>query len=82
MEVYLANRGIALTDTIHAADALRFDPSCPFGAKRHPAMVALMRDVLTNEPKAIHRTALKTDGSGRAERVDGQSPKQMLGRCW
>jgi hypothetical protein len=42
--------------------ALRYHPACPFGAHRTPAMVALVRDVRTNEPRAIHRTALTLDG--------------------
>jgi putative DNA primase/helicase len=33
-------------------------------------MVCLVRDVVTNEPKAIHRTALTLDG--RKVKVDGQ----------
>ncbi len=45
-----------------AGEAIRFHSSCPFGGQRVPAMVCLVRDVLTNEPKAIHRTALSRDG--------------------
>ena len=45
-----------------AGEAVRFHPRCPFGAERAPAMVCLVRDVLTNEPKAIHRTALSLEG--------------------
>jgi len=43
-------------------DALRFHPSCPFGSDKLPCMVALYRDISTNEPKAIHRTALTPEG--------------------
>lgn len=42
--------------------AIRYHPACPFGSHRTPAMVALVRDVRTNEPRAIHRTALTLDG--------------------
>lgn len=42
--------------------SLRFHPECPFGTHRTPAMVALVRDVRTNQPRAIHRTALTLDG--------------------
>lgn len=76
---YLAARGIKLLDHVVAADSLRFHSACPFGRERHPAMLAIMRDVLTNEPKAIHRTALKPDGSGKTAMPDGQSAKRMLG---
>lgn len=42
-------------------------------------MIALMRDIRTNEAKAIHRTALRPDGSDKAEMPDGGPPKRMLG---
>jgi hypothetical protein len=38
-----------------------------------------MRDVVTDEPKAVHRTALQSDGRGKAEISGGGSPKRMLG---
>lgn len=41
-------------------------------------MVCLFRDILTDEPRAIHRTALAADGNGKAK-VEGMDPKQMLG---
>jgi hypothetical protein len=39
----------------------RFHPSCPFGGERLPCMLALVREIRTNAPVAIHRTALTTD---------------------
>jgi hypothetical protein len=45
-----------------AGEAIRYHASCPFRGVRTPAMVCLIRDVRTNEPKAIHRTALSLDG--------------------
>jgi putative DNA primase/helicase len=45
-----------------AGSAIRLHSSCPFAGKRTPAMVCLVRDILTNEPRAIHRTALSPDG--------------------
>jgi len=45
---------------------LRFHPACPMGdGKKVAAMVALMRNIFTNEPRAIHRTPLLADGSGK-----------------
>jgi putative DNA primase/helicase len=42
--------------------ALRFHPACPFkGAARHPSLLALRRDIRTDQPRAIHRTALSAD---------------------
>lgn len=59
---YLARRGVSLPSGAAGA-AIRFHGACPFKGAKTPAMVALVRDVATNEPKAIHRTALALDGS-------------------
>jgi hypothetical protein len=61
-EAYLKGRGLRLPDGA-ANEAVRFHSCCPFAGERVPAMVCLVRDVVTNEPKAIHRTALTQDGS-------------------
>lgn len=58
VEVYLRARGLK---SITVMD-LRFHPACPFAGTRTPALVALVRDIGTNEPKAVHRTALTPDG--------------------
>nr|WP_137831777.1 toprim domain-containing protein [Methylobacterium sp. L1A1] len=62
VEAYLAReRGLEPFEAL--ARTVRFHPACPFaGGFRTPAMVALVRDVRTNVPKAIHRTALTLDG--------------------
>ena len=65
---YLAMRGItepaAIDDRV-----LRFHPSCPYGEKaRHPCMLALLRDIKTDKPRAIHRTAL-TPAGGKIGRM-------------
>lgn len=71
-ERYLASRGLVAPP---AAD-LRFHPHCFHGPTRtfHPALIAA---VLGGDP-AIHRTFLKSDGSGKAE---VESPKLALGAC-
>ena len=57
-ESYLASRGLQYSGT-----ALRWHPSCPFGkGERHACMVALVRNIRTNEPQAIHRTAIDSYG--------------------
>lgn len=61
VETYLARRGLTLPDEA-AGEAIRFHPACPFRGQRMSCMVALVADVVTNAPKAIHRTALTTDG--------------------
>ena len=70
MDLYLRSRGLRLTNEI-ANESIRFHPRCPFKSQRVPAMVALVRDVVTNEPRAIHRTVLTTDG--RKAEVNGVS---------
>ena len=68
--VYLAQRGINV-DALDLHHGLRWHPSCPWEMGRHGCMVALFTDVITNEPKAIHRTAVTPAGA----KVD----KKMLG---
>lgn len=66
VQAYLASRGLDLPAEIASA-VLRFHPACPWRDEndalvRIPAMIGLMRNVLTNEPVAIHRTRLTEDG--------------------
>lgn len=71
--VYLASRKIG--GPIECED-LCFHPRCPAGeGQRRPAMVALLRDIVTNEPCGIHRTFLLPDGAGK-----DPLGKKMLGR--
>jgi len=70
-EAYLNSRRLELDTGEDWLRVLRFHPSCPFGSERAPAMIALMRDILTDEPRCIQRTRLTSDGS----KVD----RQMLG---
>jgi putative DNA primase/helicase len=49
-------------------ESLGFHPACTFGDERLPCMVALVRNIQTDEPQAIHRTALKL--GPRPERID------------
>lgn len=60
VESYLARRGLSLPD--NPGEVLRYHDACPFAGTRTPAMVALVRNIRTNEPQAIHRTALSLDG--------------------
>jgi putative DNA primase/helicase len=59
VETYLARRGLTLPR--RGGEALRYHPSCPFAGAKVPAMIALVRNVATNAPQAIHRTALDAD---------------------
>jgi hypothetical protein len=59
---YFTKRGIAiLTDDIDET-VLRYHPNSPFGSDKQPCLLALMRDVQTNEPRAIQRTAIDKSG--------------------
>jgi putative DNA primase/helicase len=60
--LYLENRGVQLDEW--PAD-LRFHPACPFGDERAPCLIALVRDIRSDKPVGIHRTAIKSDGSGK-----------------
>jgi len=68
-EEYLRRRHLELPDDDHA---LRFYSPCPFADTAYPALVALFRDVLTDEPKAIHRIALAPGGILIAKRMLGR----------
>jgi DNA polymerase len=53
-------------------EVLRFHPDCPFGpGARHPCLLALLRDPLTDEPTGIQRVALTPDvfGTGKVRRM-------------
>jgi putative DNA primase/helicase len=59
-EQYLARRGIQVSD--EALDVLGFHWHCPFSDHRRvPALVALVQDIITGEPIAIHRRELTPD---------------------
>jgi phage/plasmid primase-like uncharacterized protein len=72
VEHYLAQRQLTLP---LGAEALRFHPACPFAGTATPAMVALVRNIESNEPQAIHRTAL--DVSGRKIEINGSSKRSL-----
>jgi hypothetical protein len=71
---YLADvRGIDLAMLPPDVDkVLRFHPRCPFAGMRHPCLLALMRDAVTDAPTGIHRIAL----TSKAEKIE----RRMLGR--
>jgi putative DNA primase/helicase len=61
-EQYLVGRGIQVPD--EALDVLGFHWHCPFGERRRaPALVALVQDIITGEPIAIHRRELTPDAA-------------------
>nr|WP_321182148.1 toprim domain-containing protein [Methylobacterium sp. Leaf122] len=60
VEGYLARRGLSLPN--NPGEVLRYHDGCPFAGTHTPAMVALVRNIRTDRPQAIHRTALSLDG--------------------
>jgi hypothetical protein len=83
-EAYLIGRGIIVPPTAYSGEALRFHPQCPFRLEsgvtvRLPAMLGAMVDIETGEFRGIHRTAIKEDGSGKADVPGLNDPKKMLG---
>jgi DNA polymerase len=62
-----------LPESIH--DVLRFHSACPWGPDaQHPAIVALFRDVITDEPIGIHRIAIP-DGKKLERKMLGGGPR-------
>lgn len=57
---------------------VRFHPSCPWDKGRLPCLVLLIRDVFTDEPCAIHRTALGPDGSKIGRKMLGPAGRGAL----
>lgn len=70
--VYLASRGVPYDGT-----ALRWHPVCPFDKGFAGCMVALVRNIITGEPQAIHRTAI--DQAGRKQSQLGSNGRMALG---
>jgi DNA polymerase len=73
---YLAEtRGIDLAALPADIDAaLRFHPRCPFGpGNRHPCLLALLRDAITDQPIGIQRIALTPKACKIERRMLGQS---------
>jgi putative DNA primase/helicase len=71
--IHLARRCLSLDDSRDWHGVLRFHPACPFGKDLAPAMIALMRDAVSNEPCGVQRTRLSPDG----KKID----RLMLGRA-
>jgi putative DNA primase/helicase len=72
-ETYLvAMRSIDLAQIPDIDDVLRFHPQCLFGDERLPCLIALMRDIFSNQPVGIIRTAISTSA--------GKVGRKMLGR--
>jgi len=54
----------------------RWHPACPFGTGQMPCLLALYRNVITDEPQGVHRTPLTLDGK-RPIGTDGEKIKRQ-----
>jgi putative DNA primase/helicase len=72
VEAYLRGRKLLLSDDI-SGHVLRFHPALKFNGALVPGMVALFRDVVTNEPCGLHRTFLDRDGCKLGRRMLGRA---------
>jgi hypothetical protein len=70
VELYLSRRGVLEPAKAAFGHAIRFHPKFPFGGNHVPCMVALITNMHTAQPQALHRTALDPDGQKIA--VDGK----------
>jgi putative DNA primase/helicase len=68
IEKYLRRRGLDLPEEA-AGEAIRFHGNCLFGGTHTRAMICLVRNIITNTPQAIHRTAL--DRAGDKIKING-----------
>jgi hypothetical protein len=78
LEGTLAERYLRGTRRLHIATdlsfVLRFHPLCPFGpGARLPCLIALFRDIKSDEPRAIHRIALHPDATNAGRKMLGPS---------
>jgi putative DNA primase/helicase len=80
IEVYFRSRRLELPGGA-AGEAIRFHPACWFGTERFPAMICLVRNIVTNKPQGIHRTALMPDGTAikRNEKTFRMSMGEIAG---
>jgi hypothetical protein len=79
---YFNSRGINPFSLPDVDSVLRFHPHCVFGrGERHPCIVALWTDVITNEARAVHRTALTPEGKKYDRRNLGPTTGCVI-RLW
>jgi phage/plasmid primase-like uncharacterized protein len=70
-QTYLASRHCDGLFPLDRDAVFRFHPACVFGGQQLPCLLSLLRNVDTDEPQAVHRTALTSDG----QKID----RKMLG---
>jgi hypothetical protein len=68
-------RKLDLTMLPNIDEVLRFHPKCPFDGTRYPCVLALFRDVETDEAAGIHRIALTAGAEKIGRRMLGSWPR-------
>jgi len=82
VQSYLALRGIDLVRLPEGlGEALRWHPACPWESGKHGAMVALLTDARTCEPRAVHRTAITPQGQKIGTKMLGPAAGCVV-RLW
>jgi putative DNA primase/helicase len=76
-ESYLRGRRLELPEG-DCSRFIRFHANCPFGKERHQALVSLIRNIKTDKPQAIQRTALNP-ADGTAVKRNGKTFRMTLG---
>ena len=79
-ETYLKSRGLDLDAGI--IGAVRFHAGLYFKGATIAGVVALFRDVLSNEPCGIHRTFLRDDGCPILDGAGKENPADAWPRQW
>jgi Toprim domain/CHC2 zinc finger len=74
-QAYLASRACAGMFPVDRDAVFRWHPTCPFGGGHMPCLLALYRNVITDDPQGVHRTPLTLDGK-RPIGPDGETIKR------
>jgi putative DNA primase/helicase len=77
VETYLRSRKLELCDDL-GAEVVRFHPALNYSGAHLPGMVALFRNVATNEPCGIHRTFLDHHGRKLGRRMLGRVKRAAI----
>jgi phage/plasmid primase-like uncharacterized protein len=70
-QAYLASRRCGDMFPPDRDAVFRFHQRCAFGEEMHPCLLTLLRNIQTNEPQAVHRTALTPDGQKIDRKMKG-----------
>ena len=75
-QAYLASRACTGMFPVDRDAVFRWHPACPFGTGQLPCLLAIYRNVHTDDPQGIHRTPLTLEGK-RATGPDGENIKRQ-----